>query len=414
MRCINLNDIHHFTPEILARCAESKESLLGTDSKGNPNRYRLIRCASNNPTALGVAHVDTVFSDTLTLSAKASTQPTSRSSNQYTWDDYAGYAMSRNYSRVLDPAKIIEHGNIQSGALDDRLGVAILLDILPAVMPHFDYDILLTDDEEIGQSTAGDFTDYINSTKSNCPEELFDRVMEYQFLFQFDRAGSDVVTYDYYNPAAERMLEDAGWEIGQGAFTDICSMTPLGIWGANFGCGYHNQHSNKCYVDMDQLDINLRKFASFVRRVGDTQYADCERPVRSYGSYHIGNYASPNVLGTAPKTVFKSSYPAVGSPILDSDTEDDAENAFYASENQRAWSQEWDKYAGYEVLEEGLEVDDDDDIIDPRHISYEDDDMAVINGNIYLFDNPGDNDDEDTIPYPDDSQDTPDGPTTAK
>lgn len=411
MRCIQLDDIHEFTPEILHRCAQSRKDLLGVDADGNTNRYRLIRCASKTPTALGVAHVDTVFSDT-----PSKTSPCKP--NKYAIDDYAGYALGSGYSCDLDPAKIIEHGNIQSGALDDRLGVAILLDILPQVMPHFEYDILLTDDEEVGQSTAEDFTRYINDTKSNCPDELFDRVMEYQFLFQFDRAGSDVVMYNYYNLAAESLLEDAGWEIGRGAFTDICSMMDLGIWGANFGCGYHNQHSNHCYVDMDQLDINLRKFASFVRRVGDRQFADLIKPVYNKGWQPTYSGASKGIMGTAPKTVFKSNYPAVGSPILDSDDDDtDTENAFYASENQRAWSQEWDKYAGYEVLEEGLEVDDDDDIIDPSnvdlHITYEDDEMAVINGNIYLFDNPGDNDDdEDTIPYTDNPQDTPDSPKT--
>jgi hypothetical protein len=331
---LNFN-IHSFSSNIINRCNESRESLLGTttvNGKQVRNRYRLIKCASDKPSALGIAHVDTVFSDSYS----------------------SRYASLKNKKKSLSCPVVLPNGDIRSGALDDRLGVSILLDILPVIMPNFHFDVLLTDDEEIGQSTGEDFTNFIYS--KDCPPDLFERVSGYNFLFQFDRAGTDVVTYDYCNDDAEGLLEDAGWHIGLGAFSDICSMFSLGIWGANFGCGYHLQHSNNCYVDMDQLDINLRKFVSFVNRAGDDYFDHICKPRKSnyyddWTSYRSGDYS----LGTKTYSPKSPSYNTYNDdPVIMYAAKEDP---FYSQED-RAWAEDWDEYVrNYADDSDDVEVD---------------------------------------------------------
>src|SRR5687767_14937641 len=68
-----------------------------------------------------------------------------------------------------------KQGIIQCPQLDDRLGVWVILDVLPAI--GVQVDVLLTDSEEVGASTAGYFI----------PKK------DYNWVFSFDRAGMDVV-----------------------------------------------------------------------------------------------------------------------------------------------------------------------------------------------------------------------------
>lgn len=135
---------------------------------------------------------------------------------------------------------------VESITLDDRLGVCILLDILPQL--DLKFDILLTDSEEVGLSTAGAFTD---------PPR------QYNWMFQFDRAGTDVVMYDYETRDRLAMLELLGFQTGRGSFSDICYLEHLGCAGFNFGCGYHNQHTQNCFVDLRESEMMIFKFAEF-------------------------------------------------------------------------------------------------------------------------------------------------------
>jgi len=271
---------------IMHRCSQSVKELLGKES------YLFIPSKSNRPRALAVAHCDTVF------------------------DEDSAYS-AYNYRKPLLKPMIVEdtsprrHGanRIVSGNLDDRLGVAIILDILPKIMPEFAYDILLTDDEEIGRTTAADFVrnvedGYTFFTADGDELDMDDRVNSYQFIFEFDRAGTDVVTYQYYNTVAENLLEDAGWRIGRGSFSDISEMDALGLWAANFGCGYHYQHSTECYVDLRELDINLRRFMYFVDLLGNKTLLDFPKPKPKYNGYngynssYQGSYQSSTVART--------------------------------------------------------------------------------------------------------------------
>lgn len=145
--------------------------------------------------------------------------------------------------------------------LDDRLGVWALLHILDK-MPHMPrYDILLTDSEECGQSTA----QYFHTDK------------EYNWLFEFDRAGTDVVMYDYETDGLKDMMHDYGFAVGWGSFTDICSLERLGVAGFNVGTGYHNQHTNQCFADLRDTVDQCEMFSAFAIDMAKTKLAHTQR-----------------------------------------------------------------------------------------------------------------------------------------
>jgi hypothetical protein len=146
---------------------------------------------------------------------------------------------------------------VWSPQLDDRLGAWVLLDVLPQFGLAGEYDILLTDLEEVGQSTAEHF-------KTN---------KKYNWIFEFDRQGTDVVMYEYDTPKHRELLTDAGFEVGIGSFTDICYLEHLGCAGFNFGVGYHGQHSKNCYAKLRDTLGMVAKFRRFFHEHKDTHLA---------------------------------------------------------------------------------------------------------------------------------------------
>lgn len=103
--------------------------------------------------------------------------------------------------------------------LDDRLGLWCLLDLLPSL--GVKSDILLTDSEEIGRSTA----------------RYFDTPKRYNWMYQFDRRGVDTVLYEYDSEENRERLEEHGLACGDGSFSDICMLSHLGCSGWNVGTG---------------------------------------------------------------------------------------------------------------------------------------------------------------------------------
>lgn len=138
--------------------------------------------------------------------------------------------------------------------LDDRLGVWTLLSLLPE-LGCAPFDVLLTEGEELGRSTAHYYT----------PQK------EYNWIFAFDRAGTDVVMYDYEDYHCAELLDRHNFELGVGTFSDICFMEHLGIKGFNFGVGYHGQHTSKCFADLNDTAYMARKFCEFAKDMGDTK-----------------------------------------------------------------------------------------------------------------------------------------------
>jgi len=140
---------------------------------------------------------------------------------------------------------------VQSPNMDDRMGAYILLEILPKL--GINADILLCDTEEIGMSTAADFY-----TKK-----------QYNWLFEFDRAGTDVVMYQYEDDTTRKLLEDNNFIVAQGAFSDICELERLGVKAFNFGTGYYRAHTNECFANLDDCAFMVSQFANFYHKLKD-------------------------------------------------------------------------------------------------------------------------------------------------
>ena len=283
-------NIYDHAESIIRRCNQPKGDLLG-HGKAKED-YLFIPSKSDQPRALAVAHCDTVFGDIPSPQEMSRQEASAQASYQARLDRYLKgeekHKPSYYAPSFLSPAKRQGSNKIISGALDDRLGVAIILDILPHFMPEFAYDILLTDDEETGNSTARDFSqDYLAGGEWG--EYIDSRLINYQFIFEFDRMGVDAATYDYGSSKASTLLSDTGWEESQGSFTDICDLDSFDLWACNFGCGYHNQHTRGCSVDLRELYINLLKFSYFVEELGDDVLYNQPKP-RSYGWAGAYNY----------------------------------------------------------------------------------------------------------------------------
>lgn len=167
-------------------------------------------------------------------------------------------------------------GRIYCPQLDDRLGVWVILDLLPTLGVYS--DILLTDSEECGRSTAKDFT----TTK------------QYNWMYQFDRRGTDTVLYDYDSKENRNRLEESGLTTGYGSFSDICRLDHLGISGWNVGTGYHHEHSHACYGELADTISQAIKFSGFWEKHKDILIPAPPKPVYDYG---YSNYSSTYYSG---------------------------------------------------------------------------------------------------------------------
>lgn len=149
----------------------------------------------------------------------------------------------------VPPKYHLESNTIYSSALDDRLGVYCLLDHLPKTGLKF--DVLLTRDEEICQSTA----------------LVFDPPKSYKWMFSLDRAGADVVCYHYYHTDLRRYLSKFGYtDLGIGSYSDIVDLDHLKITGLNFGIGYQMQHTIHCYANLYFVQYCIERFTNFFLR----------------------------------------------------------------------------------------------------------------------------------------------------
>lgn len=138
-----------------------------------------------------------------------------------------------------------KHGPIiRAPQLDDRLGVWVLLNVLPKL--GVKVDVLLTDHEEMGASTGQYF-----------------QGKDYNWMFEFDRKGFDVVMYQYDDPYYVELLEKAGFVPGWGSFSDICLMDHFLVTGFNFGVGFYNEHTWKCHADIRVTIQQAKRFAKF-------------------------------------------------------------------------------------------------------------------------------------------------------
>jgi hypothetical protein len=168
------------------------------------------------------------------------------------------------------------YDTLTSPCFDDRLGIFTGVYMFPHI--GIDADILLTTDEEIGQSTAGNASlsvikELIGWTGEDTP---------YSHIVEFDRRGEDVVAYHYEDDTKEweEMEEDlkrAGFVIGVGTFSDICSLNFLAK-GINVAVGYHNEHSVDSTCEVEEYLRNLYRYKKFVEIAGEKCYPHRDTP----------------------------------------------------------------------------------------------------------------------------------------
>lgn len=183
------------------RCLQDRSDLL----KGK--RYRYINRGGN---VLGVAHCDFVGCN-----------------REKRFHQYGRFA--------------------HSTTLDDRLGVYIILDVLPQM--GIVTDVLLTDDEEVGRSTARLFAKHRK-----------DDAKQYNWIFSFDRHGAGAVTYDF--DSMEGFAEHYFGKLHWGTFSDISCLDGLGCAGINVGTGYFNEHTVRSFADLQSTQKQVNRFAT--------------------------------------------------------------------------------------------------------------------------------------------------------
>jgi hypothetical protein len=146
-----------------------------------------------------------------------------------------------------------EGAYIHASGLDDRLGAYIAWDWLQdnGVVA----DILLTDHEESGMSTA----------------EFFGLADEYNWIVEFDREGQDVVTYGLDSDDWLSALFRSGFDIRQGAFSDICFLD-TDTCCVNIGNGMHLSHSNRSFMNMKETQGNLQSFMFLYDQFQDVDF----------------------------------------------------------------------------------------------------------------------------------------------
>jgi hypothetical protein len=163
-----------------------------------------------------------------------------------------------------------KHPWVFSPQLDDRLGVYVLLHLLPSLGIHT--DVLLTDDEETGNSTA----------------KFFKTDKHYNWMFQFDRKGDDVVHYMYDYEFLKKRLRKAGFnKISHGAASDICKLEHLGCMGFNVGTGYQDEHTMWAKADMEVLKSQVEKFVIFFQKYETLHFRHEKKPV-AVQTYNTG------------------------------------------------------------------------------------------------------------------------------
>jgi hypothetical protein len=142
-----------------------------------------------------------------------------------------------------------------SGVLDDRLGVYVILDMLPKL--GIKVDVLLTTNEEVCGSTARDFEP---------PEGK-----EYNWIIEFDRGGTDVVSYQYDCWELEQLVNACGAKMSRGSYSDIADLERLGVKGLNWGVGYQDYHGPRGHAWLEDTFRMVARFVKFWRANRETR-----------------------------------------------------------------------------------------------------------------------------------------------
>jgi hypothetical protein len=187
----------------------------------------------------------------------------------YTLNDAGKYLgwLQRPGSKILVVAHIDYHCSgrvhkanseiVVSSALDDRLGVYMAMEALPAM--GIPCDVLLTDDEESAMSTMQHLG--------------MGFLRRYNWIVELDYPGEGVSTHGFEGMRAQ--VEELYGPAPPVSFTDISFVrdySPISAFNAPIG--YVNQHTESCSVNMHVFARCLGKLKVFYDRHKDTRFVE--------------------------------------------------------------------------------------------------------------------------------------------
>lgn len=187
----------------------------------------------------------------------------------------------------------VKNDLIHTETLDDRLGVYIVLCMLPQM--GIVTDILLTTNEERLASTA------IN----------FEPPRRYNWIVEFDRRGNDVVCYQYETRKLRRKLQDCDFNVGFGSYSDICELGHLKCLGFNVGIGYHSYHLPDAFCHVPTMLKQVAKFRRFYNLYKDThlQYTYSYKNEHKNSYWYSGAVNKHNGYGTSYDDIVPDTIP---------------------------------------------------------------------------------------------------------
>lgn len=143
---------------------------------------------------------------------------------------------------------------IYAAGLDDRLGAMLAFKL----SNELNADLLLTDLEESISTTA-----------------FYHDCKDYNWIVEFDRAGSDVVTYGLDNPEFMAALSER-WKIGFGSYSDIVDLNADACC-FNLGIGYEQAHSVSSYAEIKTIETQVSSFIEFFNEHWNTKFVRNEK-----------------------------------------------------------------------------------------------------------------------------------------
>lgn len=142
---------------------------------------------------------------------------------------------------------------------DDRCGVYAIMKILERFKPH----VLFTEAEEMGGIGA-----------QKAVEKLVKPDVKY--IIEFDRQGNnDCVFYECGNTEFINYIESFGFITAQGSFSDISILgSEWDIAAVNLSSGYYNEHTDNEYIIFKELQNNIKRVKSILRKHKKAKYFD--------------------------------------------------------------------------------------------------------------------------------------------
>lgn len=138
---------------------------------------------------------------------------------------------------------------------DDRAGVYAILSLVNSGLRP---SVVFCTDEEKGGIGAQNLVRFF----ADCPTDL-------KMIIEFDRQGkNDCVFYDCDNPSFENFIQQYGFELNYGTFSDISFIAPeWGVAAVNLSVGYVKEHTTSELLHTDWLEATINKVRVLLKEI---------------------------------------------------------------------------------------------------------------------------------------------------